>query len=508
MNKYDDIVVGSGVSGLTTALILGMNQKKVLLIEKSPKIGGTLSRFYKKGIPFDTGFHFTGGFANDLILSDMLSVLKINNDIQPEFIKYPEDNRFIFENQGQTTDKPSGKSFEFHPGFKENMQDMLSYFPDEKQAILSYFSKVKSVRKNTKAMNIRAEFEMQQPLDEDFVSLKDVLDSLTQNKTLKTLFSAFSMCHGTEPSQISFANHSRVTYSLYESIARVKNGGNAFIKAFKKKLKQYNVDIQTNTFITSCEDIEKRKVGTFVLNNGSKLKAENCIFTIHPQEILKTFKEKNTSKAFADRVNSFEESIGFFLTFIKVTKKDQRPFNPGITTLYPDNDMDKLFDPQFKGDLPLVLVKNSEETKKGIVNVINAFELSHWEHVKQWADSVTGKRSLEYEEYKRKTTNRILERIIKIFPEYKDCLEVIDSASMLTFRDYLNNPYGSAYGIKQKIGQFNLFGRIQYKNTFAAGQSAILPGVLGAMMSGFTICRYLLSKDVYADFIKNQLKDK
>ena len=78
---------------------------------------------------------------------------------------------------------------------------------------------------------------------------------------------------------------------------------------------------------------------------------------------------------------------------------------------------------------------------------------------------------------------------------------------MLTFRDYLNNPYGSAYGIKQKIGQFNLFGRVQYKNTFAAGQSAILPGVLGAMMSGFTICRYLLSKEVYGAFIKNQFKD-
>ncbi|MCK5541324.1 MAG: NAD(P)/FAD-dependent oxidoreductase [Desulfobacterales bacterium] len=495
MNNYDDIVVGSGISGLTTALILGMNQRKVLLLEKSPKIGGSLSRFYKKGIPFDTGFHFTGGFANDLILSDMLSVLSLNDDIHPEFIKNPEDNRFIFENQG--------KSFEFHSGFEQNKKDMLSYFPDEKNAINSYFSKVKNVRMNTKAMNIRAEFVMQQPLEEDFISLKEVLDSLTDNKTLKTLFSAFSMCHGTEPSQISFANHSRVTYSLYESIARVKDGGNAFIKAFKNKLKEYNVDIKTNTFISSCEDIAKRKVGTFVLNNGIKLKADNCVFTIHPEEILKTFQEKNTSKAFIDRVKNFEESVGFFLTFIKLTKKDQKPLNPAVITLYPDNDLDKLFDPKYKGDLPLVLVKNSEEVKNEKINIINAFELSHWEHVKQWADSTTGKRSIEYKEYKKNRTDRIIQRITTMFPEYKNCLEVIDSASMLTFRDYLNNPYGSAYGIKQKIGQFNLFGRVQYKNTYAAGQSSILPGVLGAMMSGFTICRYILSKEVYAKFIEN-----
>lgn len=506
MNKYDDIVVGSGASGLTTALILGMNHRKVLLIEKAPRIGGSLSRFYKKGIPFDTGFHFTGGFANDCILKDMLKVLSLDNEIEPEFIKYPEDNKFVFENTCNSSTNPIFQSFEFHQGFEQNKQDMLSYFPNEKKAIEAYFSKVKYVRMNTKAMNIRADFEMQPPLKEDFITLKKELDSLTDNKILKTLFCAFSMCHGTEPSQISFANHSRVTYSLYESIARVKNGGNAFIKAFKSKLAKYNVEIKTNSFISLCDDISKRKVGTFILNDGSKIKAENCIFTIHPKEILKTFKKENTSKAFADRVNSFEESIGFFLSFIKLNKKDQKPFNPGIVTLYPDNDMNKFFDSSYKGDLPLVMVKNSETVQNKTVNVINAFELSHWDHVKKWADSFTGKRSVEYENYKTNKIKKIIARITKVFPEYKDNLEIIDSASMLTFRDYLHNPCGSAYGIKQKISQFNLFGRIQYKNTFAAGQSAILPGVLGAMMSGFTICRYLLTRDVYTQFVKRQVK--
>ncbi len=500
MKKYDDIVVGSGISGLTTALLLGMNNRKVLLIEKSSKIGGSLSRFYKKGIPFDTGFHFTGGFSGDLILLDMLSALSMDKDIQPEFIKHTEDNRFIFENKGEL--------FEFRTGFDKIKKDLLSYFPDEQKAISSYFFRMKNIRENTRAMNIRNEFDMFQPVEEDSISLKDILDSFTENETLKTLLSAFSMCHGTEPSKVSFANHSRVTYSLYESIARVKNGGDGFIKAFKKKLNRYNVDIKTNTFISSCDDIEKRRVGTFVLNDGSELKAEHCIFTIHPLEILKTFKEKNTSKAFADRVKSFEPSIGFFLVFIKFSEENIKPFDPAVITLYPDNDMEKMFNPMYQGDLPLVMVKNSEQMNNSkSVNIINAFELSHYGHVKKWADSESGSRSEGYLEYKRKKINRICQRIINIFPEYENHLEVVDSASMLTFRDYLNNPHGSAYGIKQKIGQFNLFGRVQYKNTYAAGQSSILPGIVGAMMSGFTICRYLLGKDVYTEFIKRQLKD-
>ena len=57
MRRYDNVVVGSGVSGLTLALLLGLNNRKVLLIEKAPQIGGSLSRFRCNGLPFDTGFH-------------------------------------------------------------------------------------------------------------------------------------------------------------------------------------------------------------------------------------------------------------------------------------------------------------------------------------------------------------------------------------------------------------------------------------------------------------------
>ena len=75
MKRYDDIVVGSGISGMTLALLLGLNGHSVLLLEKSPRIGGSMARFYRRQIPFDTGFHFTGGFHANGILEEMLAVL-------------------------------------------------------------------------------------------------------------------------------------------------------------------------------------------------------------------------------------------------------------------------------------------------------------------------------------------------------------------------------------------------------------------------------------------------
>jgi phytoene dehydrogenase-like protein len=72
---------------------------------------------------------------------------------------------------------------------------------------------------------------------------------------------------------------------------------------------------------------------------------------------------------------------------------------------------------------------------------------------------------------------------------------------MLTFRDYLCSPDGSAYGIKQKMGQFNLIGKLPLHNLFAAGQSSLLPGIIGAMMSSLIVGRAVIGKELYGKFL-------
>ena len=85
---------------------------------------------------------------------------------------------------------------------------------------------------------------------------------------------------------------------------------------------------------------------------------------------------------------------------------------------------------------------------------------------------------------------------------------MIEAASMLSYRDFLNSPDGTAYGIKQKVGQINLFGRLPLRNLYASGQSAVLPGVVGAMMSSFIILRAILGRDAYDSFMKERVPQK
>ena len=60
------VVVGSGISGLTIALLQAQQGHEVTLVEKLPFIGGYINRYERNGLRLDIGFHFTGG-ANSLM---------------------------------------------------------------------------------------------------------------------------------------------------------------------------------------------------------------------------------------------------------------------------------------------------------------------------------------------------------------------------------------------------------------------------------------------------------
>jgi phytoene dehydrogenase-like protein len=496
MKKYDDIVVGSGISGLTMSLLLAMNGHRVLLIEKGPRIGGSLARFSKRGIPFDTGFHFTGGLHEGGILSDILSFLGIRDSIRPLFLHDQAENQFIFESHGRRFEHPTGVA-----NIKKRFKD---YFPSDTEAIDRYFDKVLSVCDRTPSLNLHANIIAPPNLDEDYVTLDAVLKGITSNALLRGLLSGYAMCYGVRPDEISFANHSRMCLSFYESVAFVKDGGDAFVRAFQEKFKEYDVDVRCNTVIQELEDINESKVGRFILNTGEEVAADACVLTIHPRDILSLLPQKRYSRAFMNRVSSFEPSAGFFSVFASLKGGDPYPTG-SIVSLFPNEDVNKLLDPHYTGQQALVLIKSPDQAADGMGKGICILEPSFPEHVSAWSGSRRGKRPPDYLAYKKDRVEMIKDHIFSAFPAYRETLDFIDAGSVLTARDYLNSPDGSAYGVKQKMGQFNLIGKLPLHNLYAAGQSSLLPGIIGAMMSSLIVGRSVVGKEQFGRLLNKEV---
>ena len=338
-------------------------------------------------------------------------------------------------------------------------------------------------------------------IDEDFVSLQTVLDGLTENRLLKAILCGFCMCYGVKPQEISFAGHSRTCAGLYESVARVKDGGNAFIRAFTDRFRALGVETRCGTWIEECLDIRNDAVGRFRLNTGAEVSADSCVLTIHPKSILALLPQDRLSRAFIERVSAFESSAGFFSIFGVMKPGVESDSASTIVSLFPGLDMNELLDPLRPGDSALVIIRGVEPVRGRDVQVVSAFEPSFPEQVERWVGSSTGHRGPEYQAFKEARVGRIRERMAAFSADYGGGLEILDSASTLTFRDYLNSPDGSAYGIKQKVGQYNLFGKLPLRNLYAAGQSAVLPGLLGAMMSSFIVARAIIGKKEFADLL-------
>src|ERR1700690_305164 len=480
MKKYDDIVVGSGISGLTMTLLLAMSGHSVLLLEKGLHIGGSLARFSKRGISFDTGFHFTGGLHEGGILSDILMFLGIRDSIEPIYYTDTFKNQFVFE--------AAGRSFEHPSGIENIKRQFKGYFPGEMNAIDRYFEKILSVCQRSPSLNIHENNVTFPNLDEDHISLDAVLKDLTTDALLRGLLSSFAMCYGVKPDEMSFASHSRMMLSFYESFACVKDGGDAFVSAFKKKFKEYDVDIRCGCSITELADIRDTKVGRFILSTGEEVTSNTCIFTIHPKEVLKILPAKNFSKAFADRIGRFESSVGFFSVFATIKPGTRDPYpDAAVTSLFPIEDVNQLLDPAYKGDPAVVIIKSTDHN--GIGKAVCILEPAHAEQVTPWNESRRGTRPGEYLDYKKHRIEAIMDHVCGVYPAYRESLDIVDAASMLTFKEYLNSPDGSAYGIKQKMGQFNLIGKLPLHNLYAAGQSSLLPGITGAMMSSLIVGR-------------------
>ncbi|MEA1994337.1 MAG: NAD(P)/FAD-dependent oxidoreductase [Euryarchaeota archaeon] len=95
---YDAIVIGAGVSGLLSALVLSKNGKKVLVLEKQKNIGGICQSYEIKGYTIDNGPHIITRLEN----GPLRKLITRYFDTSPDFIYHGEyyvrdkDNLYSF----------------------------------------------------------------------------------------------------------------------------------------------------------------------------------------------------------------------------------------------------------------------------------------------------------------------------------------------------------------------------------------------------------------------------
>ena len=134
--KFDAIVIGSGISGLTTATFLSKAGKRVLVLEGHFKVGGWTHTFQRGQYEWDVGIHYIGGVGKKNAF-----LRRLFDEITEEQLQWepmPDNyDRMVFPDN----------SYNFLSGRDKFVDQLTEYFPEERKAIELYVDIVKQCTK-------------------------------------------------------------------------------------------------------------------------------------------------------------------------------------------------------------------------------------------------------------------------------------------------------------------------------------------------------------------------
>jgi all-trans-retinol 13,14-reductase len=491
--KYDFIVIGAGVSGITSAITLAQNGRSVALVESAPCTAPLLRGFSRRGVHFDTGFHYTGGLGPGEPLDVFLRYLGVADRL----------TTFPFDAEAFDLFRCEDPDFEFRvpTGYGPLEESLCGAFPAETSAIKSYLGKVRSTCASLPYLNLDMEIDPNSALQRILgASLRETLDGLTGNEMLKSLLSMHCLLYGVSSDEVSFNQHAAIVGNYYESVRGIRGGGLSLARACDARLAELGVEVLCSSEVTALEVAAGGAVSGVRLADGSTLECQAAIATVHPRILLDLAPEGTFRQIYRKRLNSLEETVSAFLCF--AIAENPLPSLAGANRfLLPDAGCIHELGKRPIGEAPIYLsaaYREGEHEPSGFIGICPAL----FSETAPWDGSRFGKRPKEYRSFKEEALVRMQRQIERAYPDLAGNIRSIEGSTPLTIRDYCSTPLGGLYGVKHMVGQYNPQPTTRIPGLYLAGQAVVAPGVMGAVLSGFLACGTVLGHDVMRKELK------
>jgi all-trans-retinol 13,14-reductase len=481
--KYDDIVIGAGVSGLTAAILLAQQGRRVAVMDKAPVAAPAIRGFVRNGVYFDTGFHYAAMLETGKPLSKLferlgiLSHLKLNNNLQKE--------RDLFYHV------PSGFQYQFAGTLPALNEQLTALFPNESDAIRNYLAIINHFITRIENSLFTTIMDPSMIFENTELSLEEYLQKRFDSPLLKTILSIHSVLYGSRPQETSLNYHTMIAGGYYTQTQQVYNGGSAIAAAFEKELKKHNITLLLRHTVGHINLDENKTVTSVTVQNGQSLACTNCIYTGHPRLLTSLLNEGTLRGIYQSRLMNLEDTLSALVIYCRSKKSFDNSLAGNIIltdTLFPE-----VFGCSPETGNNLFFVSRSLcDNHEGGISIICPWP---YESTRTWESSLTGQRDSDYSRWKQQIASAIVEKVTKHCGESLGDLEIMDIATPLTFRDYLSSPGGGLYGAKHRISDIPLLSRTSIKGLYLSGQSVMATGVMGATLSGFVTASYITGED-------------
>lgn len=474
-NEYGAIIIGAGISGLTTSLILAKEGKKVALFERDFDIAPLIRPYMRKGCEFSPGLHISGWMDQGEIIDTFLKYLNINDGVERQLHQDGLANIII-----------GNKEYHIPKGFDEVKRVLLSYFPDDVAAIDNYIVSINQINDNLfyfnkqlkPIRNKQGEF-----IGSTSLSLKEVLEGIHASNGLIDLLGTLNyFLIGSKAEEVPFNVHAFVIGGFYRSPGFFTTKGiNRLLANYKRELERFGVDLFLNSEVDEIIIDEDRKVAGIKLSNGSQYNSSNIIVSFAPQLLLEKIKTNTLRPVYRERLEEAEHTFGLYVVFYEI--QDHRHLDLKNYIYYDQNQ-----------DLILALTTNYS----GENLILCGFFIDKDQEflIEAGAREKKAKENLELIE-------KTLFNEIPGLAGLRNKAVLLDYLKPWSFERYTKTINGSAYGVKQTVNFHGFQHRVPIKGLYMVGQ-AIYPGFLGSMLSGFSLAIEILKSDDFWTKVINQ----
>src|SRR6185436_17969677 len=315
MNKYDVVIVGSGLGGLCCGYILSKEGYNVCILEKNRQLGGSLQIFSRGKAIFDTGIHYIGGLAEGQNLHQYFRYFGLIEKLKLKRLDMDGYDRISF------IDDPIDYC---HAQGHENFVNTLAeQFPGERNNLQLYIDKIKSACEFFPLYRLKD--DRKDIMDTDFLGInaKQFIESVTANKKLQTVLAGSNALYAGVPEKTPFYLHALVVNSYIESAWKCINGGSQIAKYLSQSIKSMGGTVlnyhQVTRFNLSGNEINSVDVN---IHEQDRIKIEGKIFIsdVDISKTLEMIKDGGIRQAYRTRINSLENTVSVFILNIVFKK--------------------------------------------------------------------------------------------------------------------------------------------------------------------------------------------
>lgn len=501
--KYDVVIVGSGLGGLVSAIILAKEGKKVCVLEKNQQFGGNLQTFARDKQIFDTGIHYIGALDKGQNLYKYFSYIGIM-----EHLKLYRMNKDAYDVISFGDDPIA---YPHAQGYDNFIKQLLQFFPDEKVAIESYCSKIQEICDAFPLYNLK----IGEGYSPEILSInaKEYFEELTSNEKLRAVLAGSNFLYAGIPDKTPLYVHALSVNSYIQSAWRCLNGGSQFTKQLIKQLKKYGGELYKRNEVVDFS-LEGNRIVSANTKDGASIFGDIFISNIEPKTTLDMVGSDKFRKSYYSRIKGLEvlpAALSVYIVFepdaVEYMNYNNYHFRDS-KRVWDANDYTSESWPEAFMLSMNVSEKNQQwaESMTGIT-YLHFSEFEQWEHTHNTVVNPSD-RGADYEAFKQHKADVFMHEIKKRCPQIKGKIKSVHASTPLSYRDYIGGYNGNLYGyVKDSNNPLKTFisPKTKLDNLFLTGQSINMHGVLGVTIGAVLTCTEIVGKEYLLDKINAEI---